>query len=337
MQAESADADSVKPSESHAPAAAAPEPTIYVAISSYCDPLLWNTVRECWRMAERPDRLRFGIVDQGETPARTALAELPFADQVRYVFFDKHDARGPCWARAIGFSLYGNEDYLLQLDSHMIFDQGWDRILKDQLESLAPQNRKTVLSTYPWGFEIRDGEFRRCIGEAGVLAIRPMKHCTLTETSPILEFKSMPIPGSAPLPGYHISGNFLFTRGGFVDEVPYDPQLYFHGEEQNLAIRAYTHGWDIYHPVSVPLYHLYRQPEQFEQGKHRPLHWDPAEDERRKTRWWQLHEAARERMRRLLYGEGIQGAYGLGRVRTLADFAAFSGIDYIKRTVAESI
>lgn len=310
-----------------------PDSTIYITIASYCDPLLWHTVNECWSKAERPDRLRFGIVDQGEADARKTVAELPFADQVRYVFLDKRDARGPCWARAIGFSLYGNEDYLLQLDSHMIFDQGWDRLLKEQLESLAPKNRKAILSTHPWGFEIKDGVFHRCAGTAGVLAIRPKKNSALTEASPILEFQATPVPGSAPMPGYHVAAGFLFTRGGFVDAVPYDPHLYFHGEEQNLAIRAYTRGWDIYHPVAPPVYHLYRQPATTGQGNTRPLHWDVAEDEQRKTRWWQLQDAARERMRRLLYGEGIEGAYGLGTVRTLADFAVFSGIDYVRRVI----
>lgn len=303
--------------------------TIFVSIASYRDPLLWNTVKECLRNAERPDLLRFGIVDQSDEDAGNDLAALPFAQQIRYVNIRPRDSRGACWARSIAFGLYDREDYLLQIDSHTIFDRNWDRILKTQLEELSLDNPKSILSGYPWAFEVEDGEAVRKVSSQGTLTLCPIPEAALTEESPIMLFHPIPQATSEHYYAFELSGNFLFTLGCFVEQVPYDPHLYFHGEEQNLTIRAYTHGWDMYHPRVVPLYHLYKKPERVEGDT--PRHWDEKDDLPRKTAWWQLDKAAKDRMRQLLYSNTIQGAYGLGSVRSLDDFAAYSGIDYRRR------
>lgn len=307
------------------------EKTIFVSIASYRDPLLWDTVRECLCKAERPDLLRFGIVDQNDKDAGDDLARLPFAQQVRYVNVKPRDSRGACWARSIAFGLYGNEDYLLQIDSHMIFDRGWDRNLKFQLQELSVNNPKSILSAYPWGFEIENGQAVRKVSSTGTLALRVAPDSAFAEDSPVLTFQPSPQSTSAHYYAYELAGGFLFTLGSFIDEVPYDSRLYFHGEEQNLTIRAYTRGWDMYHPRVVPLYHLYKRSEHSE--KNSPRHWDEEDNRSRQTSWWELEEASKRRMCQLLYTESIKGVYGLGNVRTLEDFAAYSGIDYRNRTL----
>ncbi len=60
-----------------------------------------------------------------------------------------------------------------------------------------------------------------------------------------------------PLRARFVSAHFLFTLGAFVNDVPYDPELYFHGEEIMLAIRAFTHGYDLFHPPEHILWHEY--------------------------------------------------------------------------------
>lgn len=305
------------------------EHTIFISIASYRDPLLWNTVRECLMNAERPDFLRFGIVDQNDEDASDDLARLPFAQQIRYVNIKPRFSRGACWARSIAFGLYDNEDYLLQIDSHMIFDPGWDRILKMQLEELSTFNSKCILSGYPWGFEIEDGQAVRKVNSHGTLALRLVPDTAFAEDSPVLKFHPLPQPLAAHYYAYELAGGFLFTLGSFVEEVPYDPRLYFHGEEQNLTIRAYTHGWNMFHPRVMPLYHLYKNDKRSEGDT--PRHWDEKDNQSRQTPWWKLEEASKRRMSQLVYAEKIKGAYGLGVVRSLDDFAAYSGIDYRHR------
>ena len=54
-----------------------------------------------------------------------------------------------------------------------------------------------------------------------------------------------------------LAAGFLFTIGSFVEEVPYDPELYFFGEEIAMTLRAYTHGYDLFHPHQVLVWHDY--------------------------------------------------------------------------------
>ena len=50
---------------------------------------------------------------------------------MRVVETDYKQSRGACWARHEAQKLYNGEDYVLQLDSHMRFVQGWDLICID--------------------------------------------------------------------------------------------------------------------------------------------------------------------------------------------------------------
>ena len=44
---------------------------------------------------------------------------------------------------------------------------------------------------------------------------------------------------------------FFFTLGQHCLEVPYDPDLYFLGEELVMMARSFTHGYDMFHPHRV--------------------------------------------------------------------------------------
>jgi hypothetical protein len=112
-------------------------------------------------------------------------------------------------------------------------------------------------------------------------------------------------------------------------DVPHDPLLYFYGEEQAWAIRMYTHGYDLWHPQQPPFYHLYNDTAQ----TIRPTQWKEAQDAERKIRWWQYEALSTERQKALYTGESL-GIFSLGTKRTLQDFAEFSGVDYLTRTVA---
>jgi hypothetical protein len=97
-------------------------------------------------------------------------------------------------------------------------------------------------------------------------------------------------------------------------------------------VRAYTHGWDIYHTTHVPIYHLYNTGEV--ETSHRELHWSPDVDEKRNQRWWDLDNKSKERMTNLLHRNKDLGVYGLGKSRSLVEYANFSGIDYRNKTLA---
>lgn len=307
---------------------------IFVSIASYCDELLQFTIQDCIKKSTHPENIFFGIVDQNERSSKDEIAQLPFANQIRYVYIHKLDSQGVCWARNIAFSLYNNEDFLLQIDSHMLFEQDWDTTLFTQYQILEEKSNKPIISTYPYNFSFDENNqpsFNKPSGTT-VLVLRPHPETTLEQQSAVLRFRARHKFTNEPVLGCHVAGGFIFAKSSFIEEVPYDPFLYFHGEEQSLAIRAFTKGWDIYHPTWIPLYHCYKKPK----SEHLSHHWHKSADQKRVLSSSYLKQRATNRINELLYGDGMKSSiYGLGNQRTLEEYTYLSGIDYLKRTIQE--
>lgn len=297
------------------------QPTIFVSIASYRDPDCQNTVRDLFEKATYPDRVSIGICWQFVPVEDDDCFVLQTrTGQVRTIAVHASESKGACWARHKVQSLWQGEDYYLQIDSHMRFVQGWDEKLIAMLDQC--NSPKPVLSTYPLQFTPPD-----TLGEDGVITIYPKEFDefgVLTQRSEVASMKDAP---AVPRQNAFIGAGWVFAKGRVVEEVPYDPYLYFEGEEITLAVRLWTHGWDIFIPNAVVAYHDYgRRPE-------RPRHWKDQTD------WSALNQRARTRIRHIL---GIDRSgkaqdlaeidkYGLGSARSLADYEAFSGVDFRAR------
>lgn len=296
---------------------------IFVSIASYRDKLLWQTVESAISNSKYPSSLHFAVVDQSESEYQLK------SNQVTYIHIDPKFSRGPCWARSLALSYYDNEDFVLQVDSHTVFDEDWDKKLIDQLLHCSTLSNKCLLSAYPFAFNMVNDKINK-FSQLGIInVLRAKVSGPISDKNPNFQFEGHSIKSSIPIKGFHVAGGFIFAPGNFFLEIPYDPCLYFLGEEQNLAIRAFTHGWDIYHPPEVPLYHLYYN------KRNRPLHWDVEEDAERYIKWTTLNKKSEQRMCDLIYNGKNLGVYGLGKVRTLKDFAEFSGIDYVNKFITE--
>jgi hypothetical protein len=307
--------------------------SVFISIASYCDPVLGFTLARALATARWPDQLHFGVVDQSLADSAYSAAADVSPARLSYVRIDPLYARGPCWARAIAMSLYDGEQWFLQLDSHMDFDVHWDERLITQAQALLPGRRGVVLSAYPNAFAFEGENVVRRPATTKVLAHVVKPGSVFEPDHPVLGFEAHPVDLDDPVPGFHIGAGCLFAPGQFVQAFPYDPYFYFHGEEQALAARIFTHGWDIVHMPGQPVYHLYNTGEFG--APPRPMHWDPAHDSQRQQTWWLLEQRSRSRLAALVAGEPL-GVYGLGRERSMAQYAAFSGIDYAARTLGPS-
>jgi hypothetical protein len=285
------------------------------------------------RKAKNPKDIIFGIVDQHPVNRRDHLKSLPEKPTIRYLHCHPIESRGVCWARSVVFSLYQDEDYLLQIDSHMLFETDWDEQLVTQLEALRLRHPKPIVTNYPYGFEFINDLPVISIEDSGTttLVLRPHEDTDLTPNNAILRFKSEHVFVREPILGGHIAAGFYFTLGRFIYEVPYDPYLYFHGEEQSLSIRAYTRGWDIFHIPHIPLYHLYKRPN----TEHHSHHWHSCWEQQRDYQWTELQERAKQRLINLLYHQTLNESWGLGDIRSLNEFAELTGIDYEQRRLIE--
>lgn len=302
---------------------------LFVSIAAFCEPLLEFTLDGLYGQAERPGEIFVGLLDQSLDDNRRWLAQKPYWPNIRYVQTSPIDTRGVSWARSVVFSLYQNEEHLLQIDSHMHFEPAWDSQLINSLRQLQQVAEKPILTTYPPPFEFDADErpYPTLKPSEAVYLLRKHPETDLTDTSATLRFRVEHLFNAQYAEGFHVAAGFLFTLGSFVEEIPYDPYMYFHGEEQNLALRAYTHGWTIFHPQqnAIPLYHLYKQRD----NAYASHHWHPDYEAQRQIKWTTLKKRADERLLALISGR-LHGVWQLGQVRSLNDFCRLSGIDYLR-------
>lgn len=301
--------------------------TIFISIASYCDSVLPYTVTQAIAKAANPKNLHFGIVDQSPNDTPHPFPQgIPHA-KLSYHRVDPLYARGPCWARAQAMTMYTDENWFFQIDSHTDFDQNWDDVL---IQNMLAFGQKAVISSYPNPFTLENGSpsYQICTRNALVHVVK--RNAQFTEDRAVLSFEAHPITTPGVIRGFHVGAGCLFTQGSFVYDFPYDPWYYFHGEEQAIALRLFTHGWDIWHIPMQPTFHLYNT--KTATSVPRTLHWDKNQDQNRTSKWWQLEQRSQARLSALVAGEHL-GIYGLGTERTVSDYAQFSGIDYEKRVV----
>lgn len=287
------------------------ERTIFVQIASYRDRDLPRTVESAISRAAFPERLRFGICWQYDEKTFDDLEPWRDDDRVRVdeVYYRKSE--GCTWARSRANELFDGEDYYLQIDAHMRFAAGWDETLIAMLESIdAP---RPILTVYPPSFHVDDegDDVLSELREHHVLALASInEHLQTRQTTRVAPDQES--PGKSPL----VAAGFLFARGSFCSDVPYDPFGYFVGEEIALAARAFSWGYDFFHPTEQVVWHRYDHEE--------PLHWDDRPDVMEMA-----EDRSRERLASLLLGSGDELAeFGLGPYRSLEAFEEYCGIDF---------
>ena len=308
--------------------------SIFLAIPSYCDPVLTHTLASAFDNAKFPEQLHFGVVDQSPMDAAYPVpAHIP-ASQVSYIKIEASQARGCCWARNIAMSLYREEDWYFQLDSHMMFAKDWDEILVKKMQACLHFSDRAVVTAYPASFTFVHGVATAAGSLAPVRASVVRPDTVFHADHPYFSFKVRQLHGVGAVQGFHVGGGCLFAPGEFVRWIPMDPYLYFSEEEQSIALRLYTKGWDIYHVAGLPIYHLYNAEPAKTGTVRRPMHWDIAASSKDDPAWWELERRAKKRLATLLWGDSSElGVYGLGNERSLGDYADMCGIDYPARKI----
>ena len=298
---------------------------IFVQIAAYRDPELNSTLRDMFDKADEPDNLHVCVAWQHSIKDTwDNVDEFNGNDQIHFIDIDYKQAKGVCWARNLIQQNYNGEDFTLHLDSHHRFTEGWDTTLKNMICMLQLQGyKKPLLTGYVPSYDPETGQtekdpwrlvFDRFAPE-GPLHTKP-------ETIP--DWKNY----NAPVAARFFSAHFCFTLGEFARDVQHDPKLYFHGEEISLAVRAYTHGYDLFHPHRVVIWHYYTRSDQ-------PRHWTDSEN------WLELDSASHTKVRKLLGVDGEKltkkgkNKYGLGTERSLDEYERYAGVLFKKRQVQQ--
>lgn len=299
--------------------------TIFVSIASYRDPDIIKTIIDCINKAENPKSVFFGICLQDNKETYNILRGLrrKYKINMKIEFFDWRDSQGACWARyIIQKKLFNNQDYYLQLDSHHRFIEQWDAVLLDMLKKKQSEGfKKPIIGGYCPGFNAENNTCENVIiqissfdlfSHDGDMVFKPM---VINEE----------IKGSSCIPARFLSGHFIFTIGQFCKDCIYDPNLYFRGEEITLSARAFTNGYDFFHPNMPIIWHFYIRSED-------QKHWDNHKNNNGFIIGHNIRDKkAKERVRKLLGSEKNNinfGVYGLGSERSLHDYELYCGLDF---------
>ena len=297
---------------------------IFIQIASYRDPQLIPTLKDCISKAKSPENLVFAIAWQhSKDDVWDNLDEYLGDNRFKITDIPYEQSKGACWARNQLQQSYTDEEYTLQLDSHHRFIENWDEELINMYEDLKNKgHEKPLLTAYissydpdndpdgrvmtPWKMN-----FDRFIPEGAVFFLPASidNHKELTE----------------PIPARFYSAHFAFASGSFVKEVPHDPEYYFHGEEISIAVRAYTWGYDLFHPHKIIAWHEYTR-------KNRTKQWDDDKF------WGNKNSSSHLRNRKLFEMDGLVkdidfGVYDFGKVRTVEDYERYAGVSFKKRAV----
>ncbi len=300
-------------------------PTIFVNIAAYRDPETYPTIRDLFEKAANPENIHVGLCWQ-----YNSLTEEPFQlkdrkHQVSVLNIDYKKSKGACWARHTTQKLYHDEQYFLQIDAHSRFVPDWDKLMIEEL-ARCPSN-KPILSSYPSHYTLPNtlvdhGPYKLLLNHFhSQVPVFHSRACTEEERQ-------------APSLSAIISGGFVFGPASAMLEVPYDPFIYFIGEEITMSARYWTHGYDIFTPSRTMMFHLYVVPELT-----KAYHWLDH------SRWHDnFEEPSRERVLQLLgyapasHPVALQqiDRYGMGNVRSLAEYERFAGVDFKAQTMTEN-
>jgi hypothetical protein len=297
---------------------------IFIQIASYRDPQLVPTIKDCIKNAKKPENLVFSIAWQRSVDDEwDNLDEFNGDERFKILDINYKDSKGACWARNTLQQQYDGEEYTLQLDSHHRFAENWDDDCIKMIKQLQKKgHKKPLLTGYVSSFDPDNDpagriqqpwkmNFDRFIPEGAVFFL----------PATIDDYKER----TEPIPARFYSAHFCFTLGSFVKEVPHDPEYYFHGEEISIAVRAYTWGYDLFHPHKTVVWHEYTR-------KGRKKQWDDDKQ------WVTKNVSCHKRNRKLFEMDGEVkdidfGVYDFGKERTLEDYERYAGVSFKKRAV----
>ena len=301
--------------------------TIFIQLASYRDPELRPTLKDMLSKAKRPQNLVISLAWQHSPEDEWDTLD-EYLDDPRFKIIDipHTDSKGACWARHLLQQQYDGEMYTLQIDSHHRFVKDWDdKLIKQYNELKKMGHKKPMITGYIPSYEPSNDpqgrvnvpwkmEFDR-FSPDGNVHFQPES---------IDDFKER----EKPVPARFYSAHFNFTSGDFVNEVPHDPEYYFHGEEISIAVRAFTHGYDLFHPVDIYMWHYYTRKDGRRQWDDDPQ-WGPKND------YSHLKNRKLFGMDGEVYDPEEFGIYGFGTERTLDDYERYAGISFSRRAVQQ--
>ena len=314
--------------------------TIFISVASYRDPVCSVTLNSIYDNAAKPENVFVGICQQNKEGDEDCLNTIDknkkiSKDNIRIMRVGYKEAKGPTYARYLCSTLYKDEEYFMQIDSHSKFVPNWDTKCINMIKKLKDEHKvkKPLLSHYPNEINMHKDYDEKDENKRN----NPPRICkSFFNNRDMISFAGAEIINTknnfyqTPF----VSGGMFFAEAKFLKEVPYDPHLpyLFVGEEILHSARFYTNGWDSYTPTENILYHEYTRSD-------KPKYWTDIKN--------YSDSKAFEKVKFLLKFNNDESKvhkdvkkdiekYSLGKERTLEQYYEFAGIDIKDRLVRKN-
>lgn len=304
---------------------------IFVLLANYRDPECEKTINELFAKAERPENISIGICWQysDDDGFRCYDPENSFSAQIKVKKTHYTQSNGVCWARKIAQEFYDQEEYALTIDTHMQFMQNWDTYFIEQLQQCP--SSKPLLSYYPAGYELPDkkSNLPPVINAAHSRKNRYKSSCFQSKFNirgNMFVFSPNKSNGK-PIRCFFYAGCFTFGSSEYLKQVPNDPYLDWEEEELAMALKLWTHGWDLFAPQKHHIFHLYHTQKPADTPYFRKARSKKILERRAllsKKRFYHLIGARVTNDPEALID---MASYPLGRQRSLHDFEMATGVD----------
>jgi len=302
---------------------------IFVAIPSYRDRELSDTVASVIKKADHSRNLSFGICQQDDAKNFVQFRQHRWSvRKINLHNIPAEESQGSGWALKNCFDMYDGEEYFMQIDSHTEMVESWDsKMLQDYALAKKITDLPCIFSSYPEIYTLdNDGKRNLKLDE-----YTSKTRLVWGDNQIIPDGNALPIQDDEkdqPLRARYLNGGFMFGDGSFAKKVIYNPECYFWGTEIYTTIRCYTHGFDLFHPTQQICWHHYGDRRQ--NPNFTPHHWNDVDDSKRSIKWSSRATASKEMIEKFLVGD-YSGPYGVGTVRSLDDYQRYAQVDLVKR------
>jgi hypothetical protein len=327
-----------------------PDTKIVVMVAALRETRLVDSLNTMFSTAKYPDRIHFAVIQQnaaGDVDCVEGLCKklgtpltkngdgnyentnnCKYFDQIRVIRMKHTDAKGPVFARAKQAELVEpGDDFCMQIDAHTHTVQDWD--VKMLGEWGMTKNEYAVLTTYPTN-----------VPDLGKNVNNHWEMPHLCEASFIGEGLVRNGQASAaagltrPILGPLWAAGLSFMKCHAERNVPNDPLEtgIFMGEEYARAARLYTNGYDFYTPTRPYIGTFYGNEKGNADQAFHATHTETVNAQKRMATLLKWPKSDQSPQALAVLGE----KYGLGKRRTLEQYAAASGVDTINQKLSKS-
>jgi len=222
--------------------------SIYVSIASYEDPFLERTVKSAIDNALYPENLYFGIAVQNE---KIKIPDFSFikTENLSLLNLNAKNRPGVVRIRYILRKLMRNQDYFLQIDSHMFFEKNWDiNLIKkfNELKQITGKDKVIISKFLTRHIGKENEEEKNSVTSFYINNNSGYNFLGIgSEQREISKFKNIEIIGDFAKTQY-ITGQFIFSDNTFITDGSFDSYSDFFTEEYVDSIFSYIRGYDTY-------------------------------------------------------------------------------------------